>query len=215
MSIFSMGAAKGVSVASSFLPAGIHKVRFTGMNLANAGESNVVEFKFESVNGAGIHNERIFEPRSNERTTSQFGENPSEAEQFTLKISQIISALDPELAKKIDENGDRFQAPDFPSFVNLLKKYLDNKVGTETFIKLVPSGNYVNFPRYIASINKDGVLYINNKFIGNNLALTAKEARSIEEASRAKPTSMAEADDEIDEIKNSFKDAKIDDEMPF
>lgn len=210
-----MGAAKGVSVASSFLPAGIHKVRFTGMNLANAGESNVVEFKFESVNGAGIHNERIFEPRSNERTTSQFGENPSEAEQFTLKISQIISALDPELAKKIDENGDRFQAPDFPSFVNLLKKYLDNKVGTETFIKLVPSGNYVNFPRYIASINKDGVLYINNKFIGNNLALTAKEARSIEEASRAKPTSMAEADDEIDEIKNSFKDAKIDDEMPF
>lgn len=215
MSIFSMGAAKGVSVASNFLPAGIHKVRFTGMNLANAGESNVVEFKFESVNGAGIHNERIFEPRSNERTTSQFGENPSEAEQFTLKISQIISALDPELAKKIDENGDRFQAPDFPSFVNLLKKYLDNKVGTETFIKLVPSGNYVNFPRYIASINKDGVLYINNKFIGNNLALTAKEARSIEEASRAKPTSMAEADDEIDEIKNSFKDAKIDDEMPF
>lgn len=215
MSIFSMGAAKGVSVASSFLPAGIHKVRFTGMNLANAGESNVVEFKFESVNGAGIHNERIFEPRSNERTTSQFGENPSEAEQFTLKISQIISALDPELAKKIDENGDRFQAPDFPSFVNLLKKYLDNKVGTETFIKLVPSGNYVNFPRYIASINKDGVLYINNKFIGNNLALTAKEARSIEEASWAKPTSMAEADDEIDEIKNSFKDAKIDDEMPF
>ena len=215
MSIFSMGAAKGVGVASSFLPAGIHKVRFTGMNLANAGESNVVEFKFESVNGAGIHNERIFEPRSNERTTSQFGENPSEAEQFTLKISQIISALDPELAKKIDENGDRFQAPDFPSFVNLLKKYLDNKVGTETFIKLVPSGNYVNFPRYIASINKDGVLYINNKFIGNNLALTAKEARSIEEASRAKPTSMAEADDEIDEIKNSFKDAKIDDEMPF
>ena len=215
MSIFSMGAAKGVSVASSFLPAGIHKVRFTGMNLANAGESNVVEFKFESVNGAGIHNERIFEPRSNERTTSQFGENPSEAEQFTLKISQIISALDPELAKKIDENGDRFQAPDFPSFVNLLKKYLDNKVGTETFIKLVPSGNYVNFPRYIASINKDGVLYINNKFIGNNLALTAKEARSIDEASRAKPTSMAEADDEIDEIKNSFKDAKIDDEMPF
>lgn len=210
-----MGAAKGVSVASNFLPAGIHKVRFTGMNLANAGESNVVEFKFESVNGAGIHNERIFEPRSNERTTSQFGENPSEAEQFTLKISQIISALDPELAKKIDENGDRFQAPDFPSFVNLLKKYLDNKVGTETFIKLVPSGNYVNFPRYIASINKDGVLYINNKFIGNNLALTAKEARSIEEASRAKPTSMAEADDEIDEIKNSFKDAKIDDEMPF
>lgn len=210
-----MGAAKGVSVASSFLPAGIHKVRFTGMNLANAGESNVVEFKFESVNGAGIYNERIFEPRSNERTTSQFGENPSEAEQFTLKISQIISALDPELAKKIDENGDRFQAPDFPSFVNLLKKYLDNKVGTETFIKLVPSGNYVNFPRYIASINKDGVLYINNKFIGNNLALTAKEARSIEEASRAKPTSMAEADDEIDEIKNSFKDAKIDDEMPF
>ena len=210
-----MGAAKGVSVASNFLPAGIHKVRFTGMNLANAGESNVVEFKFESVNGAGIHNERIFEPRSNERTTSQFGENPSEAEQFTLKISQIISALDPELAKKIDENGDRFQAPDFPSFVNLLKKYLDNKVGTETFIKLVPSGNYVNFPRYVASINKDGVLYINNKFIGDNLTLTAKEARSIEEASRAKPTSMAEADDEIDEIKNSFKDAKIDDEMPF
>lgn len=215
MSMFSMGAAKGVSVASSFLPAGIHKVRFTGMNLANAGESNVVEFKFESVDGSGIHNERIFEPRSSERTTSQFGENPSEAEQFTLKISQIISALDPELAKKIDENGDRFQAPDFPSFVNLLKKYLDNKVGTETYIKLVPSGNYVNFPRYIASINKDGVLYINNKFIGNNLALTAKEARSIEEASRAKPTSMAEADDEIDEIKNSFKDAKIDDEMPF
>ena len=112
MSMFNMGGVKDAKVVSNnFLRAGIHNVIFKGIDKADG--FNAIELRFEAVDGSGIHNERIFEPRSEERTQSQYGTNPSESEQFMCKIKQVIDALDPELAHKIEADGDKFAAPDF------------------------------------------------------------------------------------------------------
>lgn len=219
MAMFNMGGVKDARVLSNnFLRAGIHNVIFKGIDKAEG--FSAIELRFEAVDGSGVHNERIFEPRSEERTQSQYGANPSEAEQFMCKIKQVIDALDPELARKIETEGDKFAAANFDAFIVLLKKYLDKKVGTQTQIKLIPtSGNFVGFPGYIARLNKDGGIYMTTKVIGNDLVLTAKEKTAIDAAANAKPTDMRQRNDELDDLRQDFaiKDnvAGEDEEMPF
>lgn len=220
MSMFNMGGVKDAKVVSNnFLRAGIHDVIFRGIDKAEG--FNAIELRFEAVDGSGIHNERIFEPRSEERTQSQFGTNPSEAEQFMCKIKQVIDALDPELAHKIETEGDKFAASSFDGFIVLIKKYLDKKVGTKTQIKLVPTtGNYVGFPGFIARLSKDNVIYMTTKVIGENLVLTAKEKTAIDAAAAAKPTDMSKRDNELDDLRDDFKapEAEIaseDSDLPF
>nr|DAE20049.1 MAG TPA: hypothetical protein [CrAss-like virus sp. ctYsL76] len=219
MAMFNMGGVKDARVLSNnFLRAGIHNVIFKGIDKAEG--FSAIELRFEAVDGSGVHNERIFEPRSEERTQSQYGTNPSEAEQFMCKIKQVIDALDPELARKIETEGDKFAASNFDAFIVLLKKYLDKKVGTQTQIKLIPtSGNFVGFPGYIARLNKDGGIYMTTKVIGNDLVLTAKEKTAIDAAANAKPTDMRQRNDELDDLRQDFaiKDnvAGEDEEMPF
>lgn len=204
MSMFNMGGVKDAKVVSSnFLRAGIHNVIFKGIDKANG--FNAIELRFEAVDGSGIHNERIFEPRSEERTQSQYGTNPSESEQFMCKIKQVIDALDPELAHKIEADGDKFAAPDFDSFIALLKKYLDKRIGTQTQIKLVPTtGNFVGFPGFVARLSKDNAIYMTTKVIGSDLVLTAKEKVAIDAAANAKPTDMQQRNNELDDLREDF-----------
>ena len=218
MSMFNMGSVATTKVVTNdYLKAGIHDVIFKGVDKAQ--NLNAIELRFEAVDGSGVHNERIFEPTSAERGESQFGANPSQAEQFMCKIKQIIDALDPELGQKIEKDGNKFAAPDFDGFILLLKRYLDKRVGVETQIKLIPTkGSYVGFPAYVASLSKDGVLYMTTKVIGNNLTLSTKEMTAIENAKNAKPTDMKTRDNELDDLKDDFdfidKKDEIDD-LPF
>lgn len=202
MSMFNMGGAvqtAGIATNNSgnFLKAGIHKVVFKGIEQVEGAEAMIL--KFETPDGAQVHNERVFSPRNAERGESQYGPTPSEFEQFLSKCKCIIKALDKELFDKIEKDGSRFSAPDFTGFVALLKKYLDKKVGTEVDIKLIPTqGQYVGFPGFPARISKDGNLYIANNFIGENLTLTAAEVRKIEAAATATPTDMSKKTDNSD-----------------
>lgn len=221
MSMFNMGAVKGAGIASgtnNYLKAGIHEVVFKGINKVDGSES--MELLFETVDGTQTHKERIFAPQSADRGESQFGPTPSQMEQFLSKVKCIIGALDKDLYDKIEKDGEKFNAPDFDGFVNLLKKYLDKKVGSTTYIKLIPTnGNFVGFPGFPARINRDGDLYIANKFIGEGLVLTAQEVKRIEEAANAKPTPMAkkESNSDLDAIMEDFPAVDDDDEdkLPF
>lgn len=216
MSMFNMGgAATAKVVPGNFLKAGIHNVYFRGVTKADG--YNAIEFKFEAVDGSGIHNERIFAPTSAERTESQYGTNPSQVEQFMCKIKAIIDAINPEAGKKIEE-GAKFEAPDFDSFILLVSKTLSPKIGCTTNIKLVPTkGNYVGFPGFIAALNKEGTLYIKNRIIGEGLELSPKEKTAIEAAANAKPTNMATSANELDDLKADFEtpETKEDDGLPF
>lgn len=215
-----MGGVKDAKVVSgNFLRAGIHDVFFKGIDKADG--FNAIELRFEAVDGSGIHNERIFEPRSEERTQSQYGTNPSEAEQFMCKIKQVIDALDPELAHKIETEGDKFTAANFDAFIVLLKKYLDKKVGVQTQIKLVPTtGNFVGFPGFIARLSKDNAIYMTTKVIGEDLVLTAKEKTAIDTAASAKPTDMRQQrGSELEDLRGEFGESKDvageDSDLPF
>ena len=219
--MFNMGGVATAKVVSTnFLKAGIHDVVFKGIDKADG--FNAMELRFEAVDGSGVHNERLFEPRSNERKESQYGINPAESEQFMCKVKQIIDALDPDLAKKIENDGSKFAAADFDGFIALLKKYLDKRVGTQTQIKLVPTtGNFVGFPGFVARLSKDGALYMTTKVIGDNLTLTAKEKTAIDNAAMAKPTDMRATVDELADLKDDFAPTaptvadEDDDELPF
>lgn len=211
-----MGSIKDAQVTKSFLNAGIHTVVFKGITKSD--RFDALELTFDSVEGKGTHVERIWEPRSNERVESQYGPNPSESEQFMCKIKQVISALHPELAKRIETNGEQFEAPDFDGFIKLLKKYLDTKVGTQTQIKLVPTRpGFCGFPAYIANISRDGNLYMNTKIIGEDLVLTPREKKLIDEAVNAKPTVMKDNTDELADLAKDFSgDVNTsDDGLPF
>ena len=219
MSMFNMGGVATAKVVSNnYLKAGIHDVIFKGIDKAQ--NLNALELQFEAVDGSGVHNERIFEPASAERTESQYGANPSQAEQFMCKIKQIIDALDPELGEKIEKDGNKFAAPDFDGFIMLLKRYLDKRVGTQTQIKLIPTkGSYVGFPAYVAALSRDGAIYMTTKVIGENLTLSTKETNAIENAKNAKPTDMRSRDNELDDLNDDFsignKKDDIDDDLPF
>jgi hypothetical protein len=204
MGMFNMGGTKGVKVASNtFLRAGIHDVTFKGIDKSE--KANAIELRFEAEDGA-IHNELLFEPRTAERTETQYGPTPSEAEQFTCKVKQIIDAIYPELGKRIDEEGEQFDAPNFDAFIKLLKKHLDPKVGTTVQIKLIPTnnGNFVTFPAFPARVNKDGNLYMTTKFIGEALTLTTKEKSAIDASLNAKPTDMRAKSNELMDLENDF-----------
>ena len=217
MGKFSMKGVKDTKVMSTnYLKAGIYNVIFKGVDKSE--NFNALELKFDAVDGSGTHTERIFEPRSEERTESQYGTNPSETEQFMCKIKQIIDAINPELGKEIEDNPSKLDVTSFDMFVNLLKKYLNTKVGVETQIKLIPtSGNFVGFPGFIARVNKDGNLYMTTKIIGNNLTLTAKEKNLIDEENNAKPTNMnsKSSDNELEDLKDDFPETPSDDDLPF
>lgn len=225
MSMFNMGG--GIQTASistsvsNYLKAGIHEVVFKGIEPVEGADAFII--KFETPDGLMIHNERMFAPRSTERPENNGIPSPSEIENFLVKCKLLIKALDPELFEKIEKDGSKFAAPDFDGFVKLLKKYLDKKVDTVTHIKLLPTkGTFVGFPYSVARINKEGVLYINNNFIGDDLTLTAYETKRIEDAANAKPTDMSKRSSsvDIDSIKDEFPDVDTadeddDDGLPF
>lgn len=228
MSMFSMGgsiqAANISTNNSNFIKAGIHEVVFKGIELVETADAAII--KFETVDGSAVHNERLFAPRSGERGNSTYGPTPSEFEQFLSKCKCIIKALDPELFEKIEKDGSKFSAPDFESFVKLLKKYLDKKIGATTHIKLIPTGkgSYVGFPGFPARLSKEEQkLYIANNFIGDNLVLTASEIKKIDEMAAARPTDMKKTDNsDLDDIADDFNvadptasDNDDDDDLPF
>jgi hypothetical protein len=219
MGMFSMSGVKDTKVVSNtFLRAGIHNVTFKGLDLSENGQS--MEVRFEAVDGSGVHNERIFAPRSDERQESQFGPNPSEAEQFKCKVKQVISALAPQLNADMESGAVVIEAADFAGFVRILKSHLTPYVGAVTQIKLVPtSGSYVGFPGYPGRLNRDGVLYMTTKFIGNDLTLTNKEKQAIDAALNAKPTDMRTKSAELDDLADEFSTPAEEDDslggLPF
>lgn len=212
-----------VRTSATYLQAGIHNVKFMGVEKGDNAAYSTLDFAFEDENGA-VHNERLFEPTSNERQPNRFNnaiEDPSQAEQFMCKLMHIIAAINPEVHSKIQNGTLKFDPVSFDALVVLVKKILDSKVGTEVQIKLVPNGRYVGFPGFPARISKNGDLYLSTAFIGQDLTLSAYEKAQIDKALQAKPTDMTKRDtSELDDLDNLVdndepKAMDGDDDLPF
>lgn len=207
-----------VRVGSSYLPAGIHTVKFTGVDKAANERFNMLQFTFEDANGA-VHIESMFEPTSSERQANRFDssrEDPSETEQFLCKLMHIMAAINPEVHRQIQSGEVKFNPADFDTLVKYVKKIFDPKVGTEVQIKLLPNGRFARFPGFPAAIDKNGNLYLRTSFVGQDLTLSAYEKQQIDKAANAKPTTMPTDKSELDDMRDDLMGSSDDDsDLPF
>ena len=209
-----MTATAGLVESGKFLSAGIHKAKFNGLDLSSVTSQkdgsvyNTMSIKLD-VDGYGDYMQNFFEPKSAERTQSQYGQNPSQVEQFMVALRQIFDALDPAIGEKFDTdnvvvNGKKVSIKnlDFTQLVKLSKILTDAYIGADVEIKLIPQSNGFNaFPGFPAKINRASALGIATRFIGHDLVLSQSEQKKIEAAANARPTNMqSAADSTLNEI---------------
>lgn len=218
---FNLNATTGAKEAGSVLSAGIHNATFKGISKdsINGKDGNVYDVMTLTldVEGYGEFKHNFFEPTSSDRTTSQFGENPSQIEHFLIAIRQIVDALDPKIGAGIDDGSITISGT-FSQVVNKIKTLTAPYVGNSVQIKLLPGKNgFAALPGFPARITKTGVLGIATRFIAKeNLVLTDYEKKKIDAARNATPTNMAAnsaANDLLDGMKSQMDDDL--DDLPF
>lgn len=218
---FNLNATTGAKEAGSVLSAGIHNATFKGISKdsINGKDGNVYDVMTLTldVEGYGEFKHNFFEPTSGDRTTSQFGENPSQIEHFLIAVRQIVDALDPKIGAGIDDGSITISGT-FSQVVNKIKTLTAPYVGNSVQIKLLPGKNgFAALPGFPARITKTGVLGIATRFIAKeNLVLTDYEKKKIDAARNATPTNMAAnsaANDLLDGMKSQMDDDL--DDLPF
>ena len=218
---FNLNATTGAKEAGSVLSAGIHNATFKGISKdsINGRDGNVYDVMTLTldVEGFGEFKHNFFEPTSSERTSSQFGENPSQIEHFLIAVRQIVDALDPKIGAGIDDGSITISGT-FSQVVNKIKTLTAPYVGNSVQIKLLPGKNgFAALPGFPARITKTGVLGIATRFIAKeNLVLTDYEKKKIDAARNAIPTNMAAnsaANDLLDGMKSQMDDDL--DDLPF
>jgi hypothetical protein len=217
---FNLNATTGAKEAGSVLSAGIHNATFKGISKdsINGKDGNVYDVMTLTldVEGYGEFKHNFFEPTSSDRTTSQFGENPSQIEHFLIAVRQIVDALDPKIGAGIDDGSITISGT-FSQVVNKIKTLTAPYVGNSVQIKLLPGKNgFAALPGFPARITKTGVLGIATRFIAKeNLVLTDYEKKKIDAARNATPTNMAanSATDLLDGMKSQMDDDL--DDLPF
>lgn len=218
---FDMSATTGVKESGKFLAPGIHKAKFNGLTLDTiTSQKDGNTYKVMSLNldvdGYGDYTQNFFEPRSAERTQSQFGENPSPVEHFMIALRQIFDAVNPAIGEGID-NGTTKITGDFSAIVKTAMKLTAPSIGTEVEIKLVPQSNgFAAMPGFPAKINRVGALGIATRIIGHNLVMSQSEQRKIDAANNARPTNMASNDTSIEGLSDALGlEDKDDSDLPF
>lgn len=218
---FNLNATTGAKEAGSVLSAGIHNATFKGISKdsINGKDGNVYDVMTLTldVEGYGEFKHNFFEPTSSDRTTSQFGENPSQIEHFLIAVRQIVDALDPKIGAGIDDGSITISGT-FSQVVNKIKTLTAPYVGNSVQIKLLPGKNgFAALPGFPARITKTGVLGIATRFIAKeNLVLTDYEKKKIDAARNATPTNMAAnsaTNDLLDGMKSQMDDDL--DDLPF
>ena len=218
---FNLNATTGAKEAGSVLSAGIHNATFKGISKdsINGKDGNVYDVMTLTldVEGYGEFKHNFFEPTSSDRTTSQFGENPSQIEHFLIAVRQIVDALDSKIGAGIDDGSITISGT-FSQVVNKIKTLTAPYVGNSVQIKLLPGKNgFAALPGFPARITKTGVLGIATRFIAKeNLVLTDYEKKKIDAARNATPTNMAAnsaTTDLLDGMKSQMDDDL--DDLPF
>lgn len=218
---FDFSMTKGAKEVGKTLSAGIHNATFKGITKETVtgkdGSTYNTMCLALDIDGYGDWKHNFFEPTSAERTTSMYGENPSQLEHFMIAVRVILDALDPGIGERID-SGEITFAGTFDKMVAAVKKLTTPYIDKEVQIKLVPQNNgFASLPGFPASISKSGALRIGNKFMGQNLVLSDAEKRKIDAVNNAKPTNMAAAtsSDKLAAMGNDLEDDDDLDDLPF
>jgi hypothetical protein len=181
---------------SQMLSAGIHKVHIKSTEKISGTSKEGKEwsaFKINLESEKGAINIALFMPTSEDdmkrisypdKKNGGTRDIPSNVETLLLKIQHILDSFNPEVAKKIQEEGITIKSTD--SLCASLTKWLEPaiKKGTEANVKVVPNNKKVTYNEVVknpCSLTKDGTTArISNNFLGDNLSFTPYEVDLIE-----------------------------------
>ena len=188
----------------------IYTVKFEGAELQDivgvkdpTALYKVLKLKFSNEDGTFEHT--IFEPKENDfdRRETEYTKNgkvekipqPSNVESMMLLFKHAIDAINPTIAKQIDDGSKNLGAKDWDALRALVAKILDAGKDSETHIKLVKNNKgEAAFPGFFAGLTREGKAYIKNNFIGDKLAFSTYESQKIKDAAGAKPTTAKSYD---------------------
>lgn len=208
MTAFNFGGIENVSAVGSNMslkPWNIYDVKFDGLtqeDLKGKKDPNAVykTVKIAFSSDKGGFSKNIFVPSTEDDATRPTYKNkdgheysaPSRFENFKFTLLQLVQVLNPAGYKKIQEVSGKIKTMD--EFLKVVVNAANAKKGTETSIKLVgrtteDGKTYAELPR-VVSLNKEGELFVSDRFIGPNLSWSVYELSKKEEYEKAKPTDV-------------------------
>ena len=221
--MFTSNITKDVKTSSGItITPGIHKAIFKGI-IEEKVSSQLKQQDYNTftaifaVDGTIEYKYRLFEPTSNERVETQYGENPSQVEQFMLACRHFLDVMKPEASKAIDEGKYELKGANIGEITKEMGKLTKDFIGKEVELKFLPNKQgFANLSTFIGRISKEGNLYISNPFMGYNLTLSSYDIKAIENAKNARPTSMVkDKTNLLNDMQTDFgSDSGIDD-LPF
>ena len=179
----------------------IHTVKYAGTEVKDIVGVKDPSMTYKTLilkweNEDGIFEHTIFEPKDADKVrgerefTNKNGviekiPQPSNIESMMLLLKHAIDVVNPEVAKKIDNKEQKLGARTWDEFRKVVAAILDKGKGSETNIKLVVNkkGERV-FPGFFVGINREGVAYIKNNFIGNKVAFSSYETGKMKDAAQ-------------------------------
>lgn len=181
----------------------IYTVVFKGLEVVKGTGSNGdwKAFKFKVSGDKGTFEPMFFCPNAEgdkrKSGTSNDGkpwEMPSALESLQFAVSHIITKLAPEQMAKLAKACNSINLPeDFEKLVEYMQVALKGALNKQTQIKLIGNNKgYASIPNFV-SINKEGIAYISNNWLGDNLSFTAAELKKKETIAKAKPTPINNA----------------------
>lgn len=187
----------GVSNAQPKLKAWqIHEVTFKGVEFSSfAGKKDpsatwqVMRTKFEGKDG--IFEETTFCPKDGDEIRPKNGdrESPSNLERFQFFVAQLGEQLCPERYAKF--KGRQYDLPnDFEKMIKDLGEVLKPALGKTYKLKLIGNKKGEAVLPYFVNINREGVAYTSNNFLGDKVFFTPYELESMEKQKNTKPTDM-------------------------
>lgn len=177
---------------NSAITAGIHDATLVSIDKSTIttknGDSDVMQVVF-NIDGASNYTQNFFKPNSTERTKNNFGgDSPSQMEQFSIIVRQILEAVNPNFAEDV-ANGTLKIAGNFSQIVNTVKTYCAKFPDATFKVKFIPANGFNNISSYPARIDRNGNLRF-DYIIGQNVTLTPAEVRKIKAAEAAQVTDM-------------------------
>lgn len=178
----------------------IHNVHVKSVDVVDMdtknGKMKVLSVVFEDNDGL-FYDDRIFEPRSQERKTGTNGKlNPSEYDLFMTKIRLYAKTFAPTLYKIM--NDKKLPVTNsWEALITQLSKAFAEGVKAKTVFKLkiLKNGSYPAIPRFFLKFNENGEMFISTKFISSideDLEFSEYELKKIKEEEALKPTTMTD-----------------------
>lgn len=191
------------NVRKQLTPWEIHTVKFTGCNINSFQGKKDTSMTYQTLNinfenEDGYFTVTNFFPKDGDDQRKEFDSSnggkvimPSNFEVLMAIVKQTAQILNPAGFEKMQKASSKFKS--FEDVAKALIQITDSCKGTELKLKLIGKNRdgkvVADIPR-IVGINKEGVAFISDNYIGNKLFFSDYEDTQRAKYLEAKPTEM-------------------------